>query len=148
LNLKYQENEWNSSRTQGRRVLPPHPPPLVGIVGVGMHVVTWAGIQGQDREVGPMPGLIRAVNIKVAQIQLAAAGFSLLEERNITCPNDMKKRGLERWLPVLSLFTSSSSMACLAFYFLRVFSYLKVIRMSTEFIWRVCLAIQFDMFFF
>jgi hypothetical protein len=50
-------------------------------------------------------------------------------------------------LPVLSLFTSSSSMACLAFYFLRVFSYLKVIRMSTEFIWRVCLAIQFDMLF-
>jgi hypothetical protein len=84
---------------QDTRETSPSPPslppsPLVGILGVGMHVVTWAGIQGQDREVGPMPGLIRAVNVKVAHIQLAAAGFSLLEERNITCPNDMKKRGL------------------------------------------------------
>ncbi|KAJ6890078.1 hypothetical protein NC651_023768 [Populus alba x Populus x berolinensis] len=30
------------------------------------------------------------------QSRAHTAGFSLLEERNITCPNDMKKRGLER----------------------------------------------------
>ncbi|CAK7332743.1 unnamed protein product [Dovyalis caffra] len=55
-------------------------PMPIGAPGVGMHVVTWVRIQEQERgdtDVGPVPGLIAAVNVKVGYIQLAALDLQL-----------------------------------------------------------------------
>lgn len=150
MNQKYQVNEWNSSRTQGRRV-PPLPPSL-STCGNSWGWNARGHVGGDPRPRQRSGAYARLDPSRQCQSRADTAGCSWLfitggKEHYLSQWHEKERVGLERWLPVLSLFTSSSSMACLAFYFLRVFSYLKAIRMSTEFIWRVCLAIQFDMLF-